>query len=391
MFAYQSTSHLRLRSAGLLTALTLVNCAPEEQDFGAPVSGGTQAGTTGGSGFADRGGSSASLGGQAGNTMIGAGFTSGGMVTGGAGSAGATPVAEGGSIARGGSGGTSSVAGGGSGGMGPAPACSGKPGAFRGKSNQMLTAAGLARTFVHYAPANLDPNTPAPVVIMVHGWTMSGQQMYDITRYHEIADREGIVVMYPDGQPASLGPWNVGDAACPSSFAILPIATGDDQAFVDAMIAFAAADQCVAREHVFVTGFSMGGYFSNETGCLRSDIAAIGPHSGGSHDFSACPAPPKPAIIFHGTMDGVIPVGCGKQARDRWVQHNGCDSQVENVSVMGGHCEYSKGCPADGQVVLCLFDGMGHGWAGGQGAVSSFPDFESASLLSWEFFKKYAW
>jgi polyhydroxybutyrate depolymerase len=255
----------------------------------------------------------------------------------------------------------------------------------------MLSVAGLARTFVYYAPQNLDPNVPAPVVIVAHGWTMSGQQMYDITQYHKIADSEGFVVMYPDGEPASLGPWNVGDGACPSTLAILPLATGDDQAFIDAMVAFAEADQCVAREHLFLTGFSMGGYFANEAGCLRPEIAAIGPHSGGSHDLSACPSQHKPAIIFHGTMDGLIPTACGKEARDRWVQRNGCSTEVDSVNVMGGHCEYSKRCPSDGQVVLCLFDGMDHGWAGGQGTVSSFPNFESASTLSWKFFRECAW
>jgi polyhydroxybutyrate depolymerase len=255
----------------------------------------------------------------------------------------------------------------------------------------MLTAAGVARTFVYYAPSTLNANTPAPVVIVAHGWTMSGQQMYDITQYQKIADMEGFVVMYPDGEPGSLGPWNVGTGACPSSLAILPIGAGDDQSFIDGMLAFAAADQCVAREHVFVTGFSMGGYFANETGCLRTDIAAVAPHSGGSHDFSACPSKHKPTIIFHGTMDGLIPVACGKEARDRWVQRNGCGSEVDSVEVMGGHCEYSKGCPADGQVALCLFDGMDHGWAGGQGSASAFPNYESASMLGWSFFRKYAW
>lgn len=265
-----------------------------------------------------------------------------------------------------------------------------KRGVLRGKSNQSVTAAGLPRTFILYAPENLDPKVPAPVVIIAHGWMMSGQQMYDITSYHKLADREGFVVMYPDGEPAALGPWNVGQNACPSSLALLPLATGDDQAFLDAMLAFVEEDQCVDHEHVFVTGFSMGGYFANETGCLRPDIAAIGPHSGGSHELAACATSRKPVIILHGTMDGLIPVTCGKQARDRWVDRNGCSTEIDTVPVMGGHCEYSRNCPANGQVALCLFDGMDHGWAGGQGSFG-FPNYESASELTWKFFKSYGW
>jgi polyhydroxybutyrate depolymerase len=269
-------------------------------------------------------------------------------------------------------------------------ACTGKAGALRGKSNQTLTAGGLTRTFVHYAPSSLSANEPAPVVIAAHGWLQSGQAMYDLSQYQKVADREGFVLMYPDGEPGSVGPWNVGEGACPSSLLVLPTATGDDQAFIDAMVDFADADQCVDRRHVFVTGFSMGGYFTNETGCLRSSIAAIGPHSGGSHELAACPVVHKPVILFHGTSDGLIPVACGTEARDRWVAHNGCSAAIESVAVTGGHCEYSQGCPADGQVALCLFDGMDHGWAGGQGSYG-FPNYESASELGWAFFKKYAW
>lgn len=302
----------------------------------------------------------------------------------------------GGNASTSGAGSTASVGGGGGGGAtagaGPsAPSsCTAKPGALRGKSNQTVTAGGLTRTFVHYAPASLKPNEPAPVVIVPHGWLQSGQAMYDLTQYQKVADREGFVLMFPDGEPAAIGPWNIGEGACPSTLLVLPTATGDDQAFLDAMLAFAEADQCIDHRHLFVTGFSMGGYFTNETGCLRSDIAAIAPHSGGSHDLSACPVARKPVILFHGAKDGLIPSACGVEARDRWAQHNGCQSSVEKVDVVGGHCEYSAGCPKDGQVALCLFDGMDHGWAGGQGSYG-FPEYESASELGWAFFKKYAW
>jgi polyhydroxybutyrate depolymerase len=278
-----------------------------------------------------------------------------------------------------------------SGGAPAAMPCTGKPGQVRGKSNQSLTAAGLARTFVYYAPQNLDPNRPVPVVIVAHGWLMSGEQMFDITQYSQIADREGFIAVFPDGEPSSVGPWNVGQDACPSNLLVLPLATGDDQAFIDAMLDFAEADQCLDRKHVFLTGFSMGGYFANETGCLRPDIAAVAPHSGGSHDLSNCPTLKKPVILFHGDKDGLIPVTCGKQARDRWAARNGCSTEVESLAVTHGTCEYSKGCPADAQVALCLFDGMDHGWAGGVGGANAFPDYQSASELGWDFFKTYAW
>lgn len=109
---------------------------------------------------------------------------------------------------------------------------------------------------------------------------------------------------------------------------------------------------------------------------------------------------------MHFQGDGLIPYSCGQQARDRWIQHNGCAADGPEVKpVQGGSCEYYKGCPVDGQVAMCTFtipmEGTrnetypGHAWSGGSklGMGSSFaiPETASASELSWAFFKLYAW
>jgi polyhydroxybutyrate depolymerase len=289
-------------------------------------------------------------------------------------------------------------------------ACTAKPGAIRGRSTQMLTAAGLARSFVYYAPHTLDPSKPAPVVIIPHGYTMNADMMFEITGYSALADREGFIAIFPNGQQPGIGtPWNVGTPDCSSTLGFLPLARGDDNAFIDAMLQFAENDQCLDRQHVFMTGFSMGGYFSNETGCMREDIRAIGPHSGGSHDFATCNVTNKPVIVMHFEGDGLIPYGCGTQARDRWLALNvGCQlDQPTTTAIQGGRCEYYAGCPADGQVAMCSFTipstgtrneaFPGHGWSGGSkqgsanGAAFAIPETASATELSWSFFQQYAW
>jgi poly(3-hydroxybutyrate) depolymerase len=322
--------------------------------------------------------------------------------SGGTGGAAGTPIGAGGSAAGAGAG-AGGMARAGSGASGP---CMGKPGAVRGKSMQMLMAAGLQRSFVYYAPAGLDPNVPAPVVIVAHGYTMSGEMMFGVTKYAELADREKFVVMFPNGQPGASGPWNVGNPTCSSTLGVLPLATGDDQAFLDAMLGFAEADQCVDRAHVFVTGFSMGGYFANATGCARPTIRAIAPHSGGTHELTMCASQHKPALIMHFNGDALIPTMCGEEARTRWVMHNGCSMDAPNVRmVQGGSCEYYKNCPADGQVAFCKFDipmggkrdeaFAGHAWSGGSdeggGNMFAIPETASATELGWAFFKEFAW
>jgi polyhydroxybutyrate depolymerase len=279
---------------------------------------------------------------------------------------------------------------------GGALACTGKPGKLRGKTNQTVMAGDMKRTFILHVPKSLDPNKPVPMVIVPHGYTQAASNMYDFTNYPALADKEGFVVAFPDGQPGQAGPWNVGQGACNSVYGLLPLGPGDDQAFIDKMIETAQSDQCIDRDHVFVSGWSMGGFLSHETGCLRTDIRAIGPHSGGTHDLAKCKSVKKPVIMFHGTGDKLIPVECGKEARKRWAAHNGCSDEVEMRLVKRGHCEYSKDCPADGQVALCLFDDMNHGWAGGPNAQvaiypSAFSEYENAAELGWTFFKTHAW
>jgi polyhydroxybutyrate depolymerase len=244
-----------------------------------------------------------------------------------------------------------------------------------------------------------------PLVIIPHGTNMSGQGMFDITQYAQIAEREKFVAIFPDGidGPGSLVPWNVGSGVC--GLGSLVAGSGNDQAFVDELIKFAEQDQCIDARHIFMTGFSMGGYFSHETACVSAKVAAIAPHSGGTHDLSRCPGKPRPAIMFHFTSDSLIDYACGTGARDQWVKRNGCSkASPDVVPVKGGKCEYYKGCAAGAQVALCSFDppssgddGLpsGHGWSGGSKAgaesFAAITNSENASELGWAFFKKYAW
>jgi polyhydroxybutyrate depolymerase len=280
---------------------------------------------------------------------------------------------------------------------------------MRGLTSRSLTVDGLNRTYLIYLPPALDPTTAVPFVFVHHGYTMSGEWMYVITQYTALADAQGFGVAFPDGQggPDSLGaPWNIGQNVCPADFEIPQLdATGDDFAFIEAMKADVSKDQCLDGAHVFVTGFSLGGYFAHNVGCNMPDIRAVAPHSGGTHDLSACPNAHEPIIIFHGAADPIVPDGCddpgaptpagwaGPASATAWAAHNGCGTTTTTTSVTGGTCTYYEGCPADGQVAYCIMTGMGHCWAGGaeDGGIYSCPTYASATQLEWAFFQKYAW
>jgi polyhydroxybutyrate depolymerase len=229
--------------------------------------------------------------------------------------------------------------------------------------------------------------------------------MYDITGYPALADQQHIALAFPDGQagPSSTGaPWNVGTNVCPTNAGPAPLASGDDFAFLDAMQADIAQDQCLDTAHVFVTGFSMGGYFSHHAACMKPGIRAAAPHSGGTHELDDCTNPPMPIIIFHGTGDPLVPDGCDDPAGSTpqgftasataWAIHNGCAKTTQSIAIENGTCEIYDGCPSGAQVELCTFSNMGHCWAGGaSGSIYACSNYASATELEWQFFQQYAW
>jgi polyhydroxybutyrate depolymerase len=269
------------------------------------------------------------------------------------------------------------------------PAAPSRPGALVGESRQTLDVAGVERSFLYYAPAGLDPDVPAPVLIVAHGFEETASEMVAITGFDTIADREGFVVLYPEGQ--GVVPWNIGSGVCQGGARPVASASSDDSAFIDAMLEFVSLDRSVDPAHIFMSGLASGGYLVNDLACRRSDIRAVVAHSGGSHALEPCVAAQKPVLLLHGSEDAAVPVACSSEARDRWAAHNGCDTSADALEVLGGVCEVSLGCPASGQVTLCTFEGMGRGWAGGSAQAASFLDFESASELSWRFFTTFAW
>src|SRR5262245_14337431 len=66
---------------------------------------------------------------------------------------------------------------------------------------------GRVRTYRLYVPANL--HRPAPLLFVLHGGGGSGSNMELMTHqdFNRIADRDGVVVVYPDGVGRN---WNDG-------------------------------------------------------------------------------------------------------------------------------------------------------------------------------------
>jgi len=354
------------------------------------------------------GGSIGSPPGSGATTSTGGSWNVGGAGSGGFGTGGDGTGSSGGGIATGGAGGTTNPGGG---------SCGTRSGQ-RGKTVRSLTVGSMQRSYVAYLPQSANPSTPVPFVYVFHGASQTGSELYDMTEYAKLADTEGIAVVFPDGQGVSsatgtgvLAPWNVSDGAlCCGLGAFAANANPVDFAFLDAIKADVLQDQCLDSQHVFATGFSMGGYFSHHVGCDRPDFRAVAPHSGGTiASLDTCKSGHMPIIIFHGDADPLIAAGCDDPtapvqsgfpaSATLWAKKNGCQATYTTIPESGtggnnGQCYLYDGCPADGQVELCTFPTLAHAWAGApvcQNCIGSGAGYPSATQLEWAFFKKYAW
>jgi polyhydroxybutyrate depolymerase len=255
------------------------------------------------------------------------------------------------------------------------------------------------RSFILHVPSTLPREKPAPFVIVFHGFTMSGELMSTLTSWTKVADREGVIVAFPDGD-MTLGPlsspWNVGTNVC-NVGAFVANQIQDDVGFVDALIADVNGVRALDEQRIFAAGFSMGGYLTNHLACQRSRLfRAVAPHSGGTY-ADGCPADyrPLPVLVLHGTADGLIPYACGSEAKDYWLTRNGCSRDIASTeTVKGGKCEFYRGCEAQGDVGMCTFDGMKHGWAGSDGLGLPFDyaggtTFDDGAEVIWKFFEQH--
>src|SRR5262245_16183731 len=75
-------------------------------------------------------------------------------------------------------------------------------------AERMLNHAGAARSYLVYAPpASRSRGALPPVLIVLHGGGGRARQIMAFTRFNSIADREGFVVLYPQGMDRA---WNDG-------------------------------------------------------------------------------------------------------------------------------------------------------------------------------------
>lgn len=269
-----------------------------------------------------------------------------------------------------------------------------------------LTAGGRERTYLLHLPPVYDGKRSLPLVIVLHGGGGNAEGAVRMTGFGEKADKEGLVVVYPNGSGrlrTRLLTWNSGNCC---GYAMDK--NVDDVGFIRSLIDELVKTRAIDPKRIFVTGMSNGGMMTYRLGCELSDkIAAIAPVAGALNVENCQPANPVSVIIFHGTADEHVLYNGGEPIRkvDRhfrvdksvsyavsfWVKHNGC-SEIPKRSVKGNIRTEVYGSGKDGaEVVLYTINDGGHAWPGGESyLLGTEPTREiSATDLMWDFFVRH--
>jgi polyhydroxybutyrate depolymerase len=254
-------------------------------------------------------------------------------------------------------------------------------------STRTLKVGELTREYILHIPPGLDNLLPVPVVFAFHGSDTDAVYMQMTTGFNDIADKNGFLVVYPNGYGRS---WNVGDYGPAFKNNV------DDIAFVRQMLSDLGTIASINPKRIYAAGFSMGAIFSYRLACEMPDtFAAIAPVEGWLLTDPCQPQQPVSVVHVHGLDDAyagqIVSASDADAYTDivfppveyaiaTWVQLDGCNStaQVEKQGIVT-HTVYSS-CRAGTAVELYAIEGWGHIWPSPYG----FPTFSTPMI--WGFF-----
>ncbi len=262
-----------------------------------------------------------------------------------------------------------------------------------GYTIQEIQVGETVRRYVLYIPPGYDGAQRLPLLLSFHGFGSNAAEQAALTAFDAIADREGVVLAFPQGLGRAPR-WANGTSL------FNPLDDPSDVQFVAALLDQLLADLCIDSARVYATGFSAGGGMVYRLACEMAErIAAIGTMSGAFASIpGGCqPARPVPVIALHGTADFIVPIGgagdvlpdTAQWARE-WAQRNNCQSSAEVVGE--GYTRYEYGqCDEGAAVHYIVVEGLAHTWAGtpapnGSARLAPGPQLLSASEAMWAFF-----
>ncbi len=284
-----------------------------------------------------------------------------------------------------------------------------------------------------YLPPGLVAGTPAPLVVVLHGCLQDAAAIARITRFDELADREGFVVLYPQTGPSFGNPngcwvwWEPGNQR----------REGAEPALVVNVVKRVSQRITVDKTRIYVAGLSSGAALAAILGSVYPDVfAAAGAHSGLEYSAAATgacaltamrgvdpDARTRGALAYQaqGRRHRVAPLIVIQGRADSTVAQDNADALITQFAAMNDYADDGNGSngsfdarpdaersgkvpdgyaytvqdyqDAGGQVTLrrVLVEDLGHAWSGGpDGEAYSDPRGPDATRMLWDFFRRWS-
>jgi len=226
-----------------------------------------------------------------------------------------------------------------------------------------FTAGQQPRTYRLGVPSSYHKNTPAPVVLSLHGSLGTAEIEDALTALPTQAAKRGFLTVTPDAVNKN---WELAGQ-------------GRDDDFLTALLDDVAGRYCVDLDRVNAAGLSLGAWKAAVTACAHPDrFASIALVAVEVHPNCG----PMPVVAFHGTADHIVPYGEGADPgivvvgpnaglpgvrvnMPQWARSAGCSDQkdVERIEPDVEHWIY-RGCPAGIGVELYSIEHGDHTWPG---------------------------
>ncbi|MFN6483719.1 MULTISPECIES: alpha/beta hydrolase family esterase [unclassified Nostoc] len=259
---------------------------------------------------------------------------------------------------------------------------------------------GKLRTYYFYTPKSYHPDRPMPLVLVFHGDDSNGRSISNVTRFNELAEQKGFIVVYPDGIDQR---WSLrGNAQ----------GRVDDVLFVNTLIEHLQKQINIDSHKIYATGFSRGGILTQALACKLSDKIAGFASVAGSLPVrlkpNCQPQTPISMLMINGTNDrDVLYEGDDHTQRgalvsisdmvEFWRSHDKCTSSKKSPQFSEDKVKTSlyTGCNSNSEVWQLAVINGGHFWPGGSSTDESLNKFNSklglnASETIWNFFQRHS-
>lgn len=204
--------------------------------------------------------------------------------------------------------------------------CTSPPPENVGVATEVFEHDGIEREYIYYAPVDL--SVGAPLVVVMHGFTSSAENIMSYTEFNKLADENNFAVVYPQGTQDSQSRtfWNVG-------YKFHADVKTNDLDFIAELVSALQAAHSLSKQNIFATGMSNGGEMCYLLACNYPELfGAVAPVAGTmmSNRFEECkPTHSIPMLAIVGNADNTTNYLGDEQNADGWGAYKSIPSIIE--------------------------------------------------------------